>query len=151
VLTRDDNERTPDAMTDLQNLLNTFYRAFSGEPPLLETVVTPDWEDLPPAPGQQPGPAGAQPVIEAMSAGLSDLHVVIRDVVDGRDADGAGTVAVRAEMSGLHTGELLGAEPTGRPVRIALHEFHQVRDGKICKTWHLEDWEGFFRQVRQEG
>ncbi|EKS71919.1 hypothetical protein BURK_008791 [Burkholderia sp. SJ98] len=25
--------------------------------------------------------------------------------------------------------------------------FHQVRDGRIAKTWHLEDWLSVFRQL----
>lgn len=141
------NEKKDDTMTDLHVTLDTVYRAFAGEPRLLDEVVTPDWEDLPPAPGQQPGPSGARPIIDAMSAALSGLRITVHDVVDGRDTQGAGVVAVRAAMTGVHVGELMGVEASGRQVTIALHEFHQVQYGMIRRTWHLEDWFGFFQQV----
>ena len=131
----------------LHDTLTTFYRAFSGDHALLDRVVTPEWQDIPAAPGQQPGPEGGAQVISMMNAALDDLHITIHDVVDGRGPDGSGLVAVRAELTGVHTGELMGAVPTGRPVAFAIHEFHEVVDGVIRRTWHLEDWLGFFRQV----
>ena len=135
-------------MTDtLHDTLTTFYRAFSGDDALLDRVVAPDWEDLPPAPGQLPGPEGGAQVIAMMNAALDDLRITVHDVVDGRGPDGTGLVAVRAELTGDHTGELMGAAPSGRTVAIAIHEFHEVVDGVIRRTWHLEDWLGFFRQV----
>ena len=134
-------------MTHLHDLLTTFYRAFSGDHALLDGVVTDDWQDLPPAPGQRPGPAGGAQVIDAMNAAVTDLRVDVADVVDGRDTDGNGMVAVRATLSGVHTGDLMGVGATGRHFEIALHEFHQITGQRIARTWHLEDWFGFFDQV----
>ena len=136
-------------VTALHDLLGTFYRAFSGDHTLLDGVVAHDWQDLPPAPGQLPGPAGGAQVIEAMNAAVSNLRIVVVDVVDGRGADGNGSVAVRATLSGVHTGDLMGVRATGRQFEIALHEFHQIADQRILTTWHLEDWFGFFNQVKR--
>ncbi len=38
--------------------IETFYRAFAGEPDLLDQAVTADWQDIPLSPGQGPGRDG---------------------------------------------------------------------------------------------
>lgn len=43
--------------------IETFYRAFSGEPELLDEAVTADWQDIPLAPGQAGGREGMKPLI----------------------------------------------------------------------------------------
>lgn len=133
----------------LQPLVETFYRAFSGDTDLLDEVVTADWEDIPAAPGQLSGPDGIKPIIKAISTSISNFKIVVHDVIDGRGSDGNGKIGVRGEMRGTHTGEMFGIPATGREVRIPIHEFHHVTDGKLARTWHLEDWMGFFQQVGQ--
>ena len=133
----------------LDQLVSTFYRAFSGETHLLDAVVSADWEDIPAGPEQQPGPDGIKPIIGGMQSSFANLEIVVHDIVDGRGADGNGKIGVRAEMRGTHTGDLFGTRATGRAVRIPIHEFHDVRDGRLTRTWHLEDWFGFLQQVEQ--
>lgn len=122
--------------------IETFYRAFSGQPELLKEAVTADWLDIPPAPGQGPGPEGAEPMISAFSAAFSDLRITVQEVFGG-----SGRLGVRAEITGTHSGEWFGVAPSGKSVRIALHEFHHLEGGRIARTWHLEDWFGMLGQV----
>lgn len=137
-------------MTDsLNQLLTTFYRAFSGEASLLEGVVTPDWEDIPLNPGQGPGPDGIKPLIEGISQSFANFHIVITDVIDARTPDGNGKVGVRGEMRGTHVGDMFGIPGTGKDVVVGIHEFHLVENGRLRRTWHQEDWLGFFYQVGQ--
>jgi predicted ester cyclase len=42
---------------------------------------------------------------------------------------------------------LLGIAATEKPIRFAIHSFHELRDGLVSKTWHLEDWLSVFRQL----
>lgn len=132
----------------IDDLVTTFYRAFAGDTDLLATVVTPDWEDIPLAPGQGPGPQGAVPIIAGLAQAVTGLEIVVDDVVDGRGPDGNGTIATRCEIRGVHTGELMGVPGSGREIAIALHEFHEIADGRIRRTWHLEDWFGFIRRAQ---
>lgn len=129
-------------------LVSTFYRAFAGETDLLASVLTPDWEDVPLAPGQEPGPEGVVPIIRGLQQGLTDLEIIVHQVVDGTDDRGDGPIATRCEIRGRHTGDLMGEPASGRMVSIALHEFHDVVDGRIRRTRHLEDWAGFVAQAR---
>lgn len=131
----------------LTQLVETFYRACAGEPDLLDGVVTPEWEDIPLAPGQGPGPEGMKPRIKEMSRSMTNLAIIVHDLVDGRGGNGNGKIGVRGEILGVHAGEMFGIPATGREFRVPIHEFHDVVDGRLARTWHLEDWYGFFRQV----
>ena len=123
--------------------IETFYRAFSsGEPDLLDQVVTPDWQDIPLAPNQEPGRAGIKPLIRAFKAAFPDLRITIHEIIGT-----PGRAAVRAELSGTHRGEWLGVAPTNKTWRIPIHEFHHLDNGLVTHTWHLEDWFGWLIQV----
>ena len=138
--------------TDLQQQLRaersaveTLYRAFSEQDPnLVDTILAPDWDDIPLAPGQPPGPAGIKPIIRMLAAALPDVHIIIHDLLQE-----PGKTAVRAEISGTHLGELFGIAPTGKRVSFRLHEFHTFANGLITTTWHMEDWFGLFLQLGQ--
>lgn len=138
---------TVTARTGLRELLEMFYRGFSGDTTLIEQSVTSGWEDIPPHPGQVPGPDGIKPLIEDIGASFASFHIVVHDVVDGRGADGNGLVGVRGAMRGTHMGEFFGVPATGREYSITIHEFHEIRDGRIARTWHLEDWFGWLSEA----
>ena len=133
--------------TSINNLIGTFYEAASGEPELLDAVIAEDWDDIPPGPGQEPGRAGARTLIEGLGKAFSDLRFVVEEIIDARGDDGNGTVGVRAKMRGVYTGELFGIAPTGRQTEIRTHDFHEIVDGRIVRTHHMEDWLGWFQQV----
>ena len=133
--------------TSISNLIGTFFEAFTGKVELLDAVITDDWDDIPLGPGQEPGLAGARTLIEGFSKAFSDVRIVVEEIIDARGDDGNGTVGVRARMHGVHTGEFLGIAPTGRQTELRTHDFHQIVDGRIVRTHHMEDWLSWFQQV----
>ena len=133
--------------TSIDNLIGTLYEAFTGKPELLDAVLTEDWDDIPLGPGQEPGRAGARALIEWLSKAFSDLRYVVEEIIDARGEDGNGMVGVRARMHGVYTGELFGIAPTGRETEVRTHEFHQIVDGRVVRTHHMEDWLSWFQQV----
>jgi predicted ester cyclase len=125
--------------------VETFYRAFSdNDPALVDRVLTPDWDDIPLAPGQAPGPEGIKGIIASFAQAFADVRITVNDMVQE-----PGKAAVRAEISGTHRGELFGIAPTGKHVRFRLHEFHALDGKRITTTWHMEDWFGLFQQLGQ--
>ena len=50
-------------------------------------------------------------------------------------------------MHGVYTGEFFGIAPTGRETEVRSHDFHEIVDGRIVRTHHMEDWLGWFQQV----
>ncbi|MBW4582672.1 MAG: ester cyclase [Tildeniella nuda ZEHNDER 1965/U140] len=123
--------------------LETFYRAFSDKnPSLLNEAVTSDWQDMPLAPGQGAGREGFKPLMQMFFAAFPDLQIMVDDVVAQPNR-----VGVRARMVATHRGEIIGLQPTGKPISIALHEFHHFDGDRITHTWHLEDWFGMLHQI----
>lgn len=59
-------------------------------------------------------------------------------------------VIVRGEATGTPAGELMGAATNGKSFKIMSLDVHTIRDGKIVRTYHVEDWQGAFRQMAQK-
>ncbi len=133
--------------TSIDKLIGNFYEAVTGKPELLDAVLAEDWDDIPLGPGQEPGRAGASNVIDSFNKVFSELRVVVEEIIDARDDDGNGMVGVRTTVHGVHAGEFLGIAPTGRETEIRSHDFHQIVDGRIVRTHHMEDWLSWFQQV----
>ena len=104
--------------------------------------MTADWHAIPGGPNQKPGPDAFKLIFENQTAAFPDMTITIQKVVGC-----AGQAAVRAELKGTHKGEFEGVQPTGKPVCIAFHEFHDFRDGKIARTWYMGDWLSMLQQV----
>ncbi len=121
--------------------LELLYRAF-GEPDLLDQAVTPDWEDIPLAPGQPPGREVMKPMIRGFLAAFPDCRITVHEIIGV-----PGRAAVRAEITGTHKGEWFGVPPTGRAFSMRLHEFHAFEGDRIKQTWHMEDWFGWLAQI----
>lgn len=125
--------------------VETLYRAFSEKnPDLVDSVLAAHWDDIPLAPGQEPGPDGIKPIIRGFGEAFPDVHITIHDLIQV-----PGQVAVRAEITGTHQGELFGIAATGKQVSFRLHEFHTLDGGRITTTWHMEDWFALFLQLGQ--
>ena len=133
--------------TSINELIGIFHEAFSGKPELLDAVITDDWDDIPLGPGQEPGRAGLRARIEVLNKVFSDFRVVVEEIIDARGEDGNGMVGVRSKMHGVHTGEFFGIVPTGRETEVRTHDFHEIVDGRIVRTHHMEDWLSWFQQV----
>ncbi|NGZ86886.1 ester cyclase [Duganella aceris] len=131
-------------LTAAQQLaIETLYRAFNEQnPDLLDQALVEDWQDIPLGPGQQPGRAGMKPIIAMFGAAFPDVKITVQDIF-GRD----GKAAVRAQITGTHLGEFFGIAPTGKPIAIAIHEFHTLTADRVSHTWHLEDWFGMLNQI----
>nr|WP_321985254.1 ester cyclase [uncultured Lichenicoccus sp.] len=134
--------RSSGSHAQVRATVDTFYQAFAGEPDLLDQVVTPGWQDIPLAPGQEPGRDGIKPMIRLFKEAFPDLAITVHDVI----ADGD-RIGVRAEITGTHAGAWFGVLPSGRRFSIPLHEFHRIENGRLTHTWHLEDWFGWLNQV----
>jgi predicted ester cyclase len=74
--------------------------------------------------------------------GMPDLHYTIDDMVVGADA-----VAVRATMTGTHTGNFFGLAPSGRAVRVSQMTIEHFRDGQIVSHHRQTDDLSMLRQL----
>jgi ketosteroid isomerase-like protein len=126
-----------------RDIIVPFYTAVARrDMPLLRTLVTSDWAYLPPYTDGVVGPDLMLPIFADICAALPDMKFDVLDVLIHDDK-----VGVRARVTGTQSGALLGIAPTSKSVDFAIHSFHELRAGRIAKTWHLEDWLGIFRQI----
>ena len=129
-------------ITDIETIVRRFYIALStGETALVDDALAPDWEAIP-ALSTGPGAEGWKASITHLRSVFSDLTVSIDDVVASGDL-----VAVRSVCRGVHRGELLGVPGSGREIKFRASDFHQLLDGRIVQTWHLEDYFGLATQL----
>ena len=62
--------------------LTMFYKAVgTHELELLNDLLTADWLDLPPSPGQEPGPEGVKPILQGLIDAFPDLLAKIEEVI----------------------------------------------------------------------
>ncbi|WP_203309695.1 ester cyclase [Sphingomonas beigongshangi] len=65
---------------------------------------------------------------------IGGLTVTIHDQIAEGDK-----VTTRKSISGSHNGPLLGAEPTGRPIRIDVIDIVRVEDGRYVEHWGINN------------
>jgi predicted ester cyclase len=59
-------------------------------------------------------------------------------------------VVVRGEATGTPAGELMGTPTNGKSFKLMSLDVHTIESGKIARTYHVEDWQGAFRQMSQK-
>ena len=132
-----------DRDASLRAVVVGFYEAFADHDlEKLRRVVTEHWEYIPEPKGAELGPDQMAPLFRKMAAALPDMRIEIHDLLIHGNR-----IGVRAEVSGTQRGPLMGIEATSKPVRFAIHSFHEVKQDRIAKTWHLEDWLSVFHQI----
>ena len=71
-----------------------------------------------------------------------DLHITVADMVGEGDK-----VAWRLNVTGTHTGEFKGVQPTGVEVNFGAQYIFQFRNGKIVRRWTNFDRLGVMIQL----
>ncbi len=130
------------ARADKKNV-SLWYEAFSKkDPTLLDRILSTNWVDIPPAPDQPPGPAGATQILVELTTAFPDLDIKIEDVLQEGNK-----VIVRSMISGTQRGALMGFPAKNRKMSIQAIDIHEFKEGKIVRTWHTEDWMNGLHQL----
>ena len=108
----------------------------------LDELLTDDFVEHLPAPGQAADRQGAKTFISHMLQAFPDLDFEIQQEIAEGDA-----IAVVGMMTGTHQGEFLGVPATGRPVRVSVMDTSRVRDGKFSDHWGMVDVPTLMAQV----
>ena len=114
-----------------------YYEAMNtGNTDLLDEILADDWEDIPLLPGIEPGRENYKPTIAWLRGIFPDFTVTNEDIFVSAEGD---KVAVRSVTRGTHSGEMMGIPATGEEVAFRAFDIHQLENGRIVKSWHLED------------
>lgn len=104
--------------------------------------IAPDFVDHEASPGVATGPAGYLSTARYMRSAFSEARWQADDFVAAGDK-----FAVRVTFTGVHTGNFLGIEPTGKPVKVQHLHFYRVQDGKAAEHWGARDELSLLRQI----
>ena len=109
-----------------------------------EQVLTADYESCSGyLPGECWGRDTSIKVVGNFSNSIPDMKFDIKEVLVAGDR-----VVVRGEVTGTPAGELFGVPHTGKSFRIMAIDIQTIRDGRIAKTFHMENWLSALGQLR---
>jgi predicted ester cyclase len=80
--------------------------------------------------------------VAARLKSVPDLKWEIKDVLVAGNV-----VTVRGEATGTPSGDFFGAAHTGKSFKVMSIDVHTVEDGKMVRSYHIEDWIGAVRQL----
>ncbi len=111
---------------------------------LQEQVLTADYESCwGYLPGECWGRDTSIKVVGGFGKSIPDMRFEIKEVLVAGDR-----VIVRGEVTGTPAGDLFGVPHTGKSFRIMAIDIQTIQDGKIARTYHLENWLSALGQLR---
>src|ERR1700754_4833002 len=109
-----------------------------------EQVLTADYESCSGyLPGECWGRDTSIKVVGNFSNSIPDMKF---DIKEGLVA--GGHVIVRGEVTRPPAGNIFGTPHTGKSFRMMAIDIQTVRDGKIARTYHMENWLSALGQLR---
>ena len=113
-----------------------------GNLALLDHLISEIFINHSPALNESPGVDGINERIDAFHNAFSYLEFIIEDLVSEEDK-----IAIRGLFQGIHTGEFMGAPPTGQQVIMTWIIILRIEDGKITDRWANMDDLGLMSQL----
>jgi len=82
-------------------------------------------------------------VVSNFANTIPDMKFDIKEMLVAGDR-----VIVRGEVTGTPSGELFGVPHSGKSFRMMAIDIQTIKDGKIAKTFHMENWLSAIGQLR---
>ncbi|CAN0504778.1 unnamed protein product [Discosporangium mesarthrocarpum] len=106
----------------------------------VEKVVVKDWESNPTPRGGK-GAEGLTKTLKFFGSVIPDLKWDIQEILQEDNR-----YVVRSIAMGTPKGKFFGVEPKAG-FKIMTIDIHEVNNGKITRSYHVEDWARAIRQV----
>jgi len=103
-------------------------------------VVVEDWESIP-TPRGGAGAEGLSNTLKFFGSIIPDLKWAPQEILEVGNR-----FVVRSIATGTPTGKFFGVEPKAG-FEIMTIDIHEVENGKIIRSYHVEDWARAIRQV----
>ncbi|HUS18243.1 MAG TPA: ester cyclase [Terriglobales bacterium] len=92
--------------------------------------------------GVKPGIDNFKQAVQRVSAGVTDVHFDIQDMIAEDDK-----VAVRLQVHAKHTADFMGLPAAGREHTISETHIFRVQDGKVVEHWRDADMLSLMQQI----
>ena len=135
------------ASADDKTTVQTFYDLLSnpGSEDLTASfleVTAADWESI----GNYSGDNKSREAFVGQMGFFSQLIPDLDWSVQAMHQDGE-VITVRSRATGTPTGPLFGVDGQGRSFDILAIDIHELKDGFIVRTYHVEDWATALQQL----
>jgi predicted ester cyclase/mannose-6-phosphate isomerase-like protein (cupin superfamily)/uncharacterized protein YndB with AHSA1/START domain len=124
-------------------LVRRFFEEFCNQrrSEIATEIIAPDYVSHGP---QAPPARGPEEVIARVGLYQEavDGHWEVQELISAGDH-----VIARWTGSGTHRGELMGIDPTGKPINVDAISIFRIADGKIAEEWTVWDALGLLQQV----
>ncbi|MGA2129879.1 MAG: ester cyclase [Xanthobacteraceae bacterium] len=139
------------ALTDAQarDIIAPWYSLFNvasrGDVKAIEEqVLTADYQSCSGyLPGECWGRDTSIKVVGNFANSIPDMTFEVKEVLVAGDR-----VIVRGEVDGTPAGDLFGVPHTGKSFKIMTVDIQTIKDGKIARTFHMENWLSALAQLR---
>lgn len=105
-------------------------------------ISTPDWASF----GDYSGAAKSREAFVGQLGGFSKLIPDLNWEIQAMHQD-ENVVVVRGRATGTPVGPFFGVDGEGRSFDIMSIDIHELEDGKIARSYHVEDWAGALQQL----
>ncbi|MEL7396409.1 MAG: ester cyclase [Pseudomonadota bacterium] len=135
------------AQADDREVVEAFYTQLLSAPNApdfadrVADVVVEDWVSIP-TPRGGPDAEGLVKSLQGFGAAIPDLNWEIQEILQ----DGNRYI-VRSIATGTPAKPFFGIEPKGKSFEIMTIDIHTVEDGKIVRSYHVEEWAKAMQQL----
>ncbi|MEM1048730.1 MAG: ester cyclase [Pseudomonadota bacterium] len=138
------------AVADDRSVVEAFYAQLLSAPApddldgQVRDVVAEDWVSIPTPRGGE-GAEGLVKTLKFFYSIIPDLKWTPQEILQVGNR-----YVVRSTATGTPTGKFFGIEPKAG-FEIMTIDIHEVVDGRIVRSYHVEDWARAIRQVSGSG
>jgi predicted ester cyclase len=138
---------TTAAFADNKETVSTFYDLLSnpGEQAQVDAFLaatSEDWESIGNYSGDNKDRDGFLGQVGGFGQLMPDLDWAVQDMYDAGDA-----VIVRSRATATPVAPFCGVDGQGRSCDILAIDIHELEDGVIVRTYHVEDWATAMQQL----
>ena len=105
-------------------------------------VIAEDWQSIGDYSGKSKSGAELTGQMGGFAKLIPNLNWAVEEMIQGENR-----VIVRGRATGTPVGPLFGVDGNGGSFEIMSIDIHTVENGKITRTYHVEDWAGALRQL----
>ncbi len=109
-------------------------------------IAAENWESI----GNYSGKNKTRDAFKGQVGGFAKLIPDLKWDVQSMYQDG-NTVIVRSRATGTPVAPLFGVDGQGRSFDILTIDIHELENGAIARSYHVEDWAGALRQLKGPG
>lgn len=135
------------ALADDTSTVQVFYDFLSNpgsaaHAEAFRAATTSDWGSV----GDYSGQVKSSDAFIGQLGGFANLIPDLNWAVEAMHQDGD-TVIVRSRATGTPVAPFFGVDGEGRSFEIMTIDIHELSDGVIARTYHVEDWSTALRQL----